>query len=85
MIEISLTYNIYTRMEKFIEDRIEICKKCAIARMTEFGLKCDSRKYLNPETNEGSFFKKDGWIKGCGCLIPVKIKNLNNHCPANKW
>ena len=46
-------------MEKFIEDRIEICKKCAIARMTEFGLKCDSRKYLNPETNEGSFFKKD--------------------------
>lgn len=71
-------------MEKFIEDRIAICQKCAISRMTEFGLKCDERKYLNPETNESSFFKKDGWKKGCGCLIQVKIKNSNNHCPANK-
>ncbi len=72
-------------MEKFIEDRIEICKKCAIALETEFGLKCDSRKYLNPETNESSFFKKDGWIKGCGCICNIKAKNPSNRCVAGKW
>ncbi len=71
-------------MEKFIEDRIAICQKCAISSMTEFGLKCDERKYLNPETNESSFFKKDGWKKGCGCMIAQKSKNPNNHCIAGK-
>ena len=72
-------------MKNFIEDRLAICKMCAIARQTEFGLKCDDRKYLNKDTNKSSFFKKDGWVKGCGCMINSKAKNPSNHCPANKW
>ena len=72
-------------MEDFVEKRLEICRKCAIMRNTEWGMKCDDRKWLNKETNESSFFKKNGWVKGCGCMINSKSKNLNNHCPANKW
>ena len=77
-----LLYN----MDAFVEKRLAICKNCAIAKIDrEFGLICDSRRYLNPETNESSWFKKDGWIKGCGCFINHKVKNQNNHCPAKLW
>ena len=72
-------------MEKYVENRIEICKKCALARSTEFGLKCDDRKWLDVANNVASFFKKNGWIHGCGCICNIKAKNPNNHCVAGKW
>jgi len=72
-------------MEKFVEDRVVICRNCAIMRMTEFGMKCDDRKWLDPINNIASFFKKDGWVKGCGCLCAKKAMNPNNHCVAKKW
>lgn len=67
------------------EERIAICKKCAIARQTEFGLKCDERKWLDIVNNVASFFKKDGWVRGCGCNCQIKAKNPSNHCVAKKW
>lgn len=72
-------------MEKYVEDRIAICKKCALSRSTEDGLKCDDRKWLDKVNNVSSFFKKDGWIRGCGCICSIKAKNYNNHCVAGKW
>lgn len=72
-------------MKKFIEDRLAICKVCPIMRMTEFGMKCDDRKYISPDGTQGSFFKKDGMIRGCGCICNIKAKNPNNHCVAGKW
>lgn len=54
-------------------------------RMTEFGMKCDDRKYISPDGTQGSFFKKDGMIRGCGCICNIKAKNPNNHCVAGKW
>ena len=53
--------------------------------MTELGMKCDDRKWISPDGTQASFFKKDGWKRGCGCMIQVKVRNAANHCPANKW
>lgn len=72
-------------MEEFAEKRMKICEACAIMKSTSAGPKCDNQKWLNPETNESSVFFKDGWIKGCGCLLKYKTTNENNHCPAKKW
>ena len=46
---------------------------------------CSSILYINPETNDVSIIKKEGYIKGCGCWIPGKVKREQNHCPAKKW
>lgn len=67
------------------EERVTICKNCPLGRSTEFGLKCDDRKYISPDGTQASFFKKEGWIRGCGCMCVVKARNPNNHCIAKKW
>lgn len=72
-------------MEKFVLDRLEICKKCAIMRTTDLGMRCDDRRWLDPINNVASFFKKEGWKKGCGCYLLSKTKNPSNKCPAGKW
>lgn len=72
-------------MEKFVEERLSICKQCAIMRLTEFGMKCDDRKWLDVENNVSSSFNHDGWIRGCGCYCSRKATKLTNHCVADKW
>ena len=53
--------------------------------MTEYGMRCDERKWISPDGTQASFFKRDGWIKGCGCLLNSKTKNPSNHCVCGKW
>lgn len=65
------------------EERLDICKKCGIYNAAQE--KCSSILYINPETNDVSLVEKEGYIKGCGCYIPTKIKRESNHCPAKKW
>lgn len=72
-------------MEDLVQKRLEICKKCPIMRMTEFGMKCDDRKWISPDGTQASFFKKDGWKKGCGCFLNSKTRNPANHCIINLW
>ena len=72
-------------MYTFIEKRLEICKKCPLMRMTEYGMKCDERRWISPDGTQTSYFKKDGWKKGCGCYLNSKARNLNNHCVCGKW
>lgn len=72
-------------MEDFVQKRIDICKKCPIMRMTEFGMKCDDRKWISPDGKQGSFFKKDGWKRGCGCLLSHKTRNPASRCICGKW
>lgn len=72
-------------MEDFIKERIEICRNCPIMRMTEDGMKCDERKYISPDGTKASFFKKDGWVRGCGCICRIKARTFSNHCVAKKW
>ena len=69
----------------FVEERLEICRNCPIMRMTEFGMKCDERKYISPDGTRGSFFSKPGWKKGCGCYLSKKAIDINKHCICGKW
>jgi hypothetical protein len=69
-----------TNME---EERKAICKVCGIFNSAEE--KCSSILYINPDTNDVSITEKEGYIKGCGCWIPSKVKRESNHCPAHKW
>lgn len=64
-------------------DRLSICKKCPICDTNKWI--CNSKLYLNPETNDVSVKPKTGYIKGCGCLLQVKTKNPNAKCPTGKW
>lgn len=66
-----------------IKSRKEICEACPIFNPLN-GL-CNPKLWLNPETNEVSNTKKEGFVRGCGCLVYIKMKNLANHCVAQKW
>lgn len=68
---------------EYITKRTKICRACAICD-TKNEL-CNSKLYLNPDTNDVSTTPKKGYIKGCGCHLKPKIENLKKHCPAGKW
>ena len=66
-----------------IDERREICEKCPIyspARAI-----CNPNLWINPDTNEISTKAKPGFIRGCGCAVKIKMRNLSNHCIAGKW
>ena len=64
-----------------IKERLEICNKCPIYNNG----RCNSNLWINPNTDEVSTYAKIGYIRGCNCLMSVKVKNQNNHCIAGKW
>lgn len=66
-----------------MEERLEICKHCPI--YDSKNQLCNGHLYLNPDNNDVTTSPKTGYIKGCSCYIPTKIKNPNKHCPAKKW
>lgn len=66
-----------------IEERFKICRECPICDQIN-GI-CNGSLYLNPKTNDISTHPKEGYIKGCGCLLEMKIPNEKKHCPAEKW
>ena len=63
------------------DERLAICRKCPIYNAG----RCNSKLWLNPDTNDVSTYAKIGYIRGCNCLMSVKAKNPNNHCIAGKW
>lgn len=69
--------------ELSIDERKKICEKCPIYSPAR-GL-CNPKLWLNPDTNEVSTSAKSGFIRGCGCSVKIKMRNLNNHCIAGKW
>lgn len=71
--------------EEIRNQRMDICKKCPLFKEGFIGYVCNNNLYLNPETNEISKYKKDGFFKGCGCRLEAKTRNINNRCPINKW
>ena len=66
-----------------IEERQKICNSCPIYN-PEKGI-CNPKLWINPDTNEVSISPKSGYIRGCGCIVKVKMRNLFNHCVAGKW
>lgn len=51
-------------------NRLSICKTCPLYANDI----CSSYLYLNPRTNDVSTEPKQGYYKGCGCKISIKIK-----------
>lgn len=66
------------------EERMEICRRCPLY-LDKMGGICNSRLFLNPQTDEVSTSKKLGYIKGCGCRLKAKTALNHSHCVANKW
>lgn len=66
-----------------IKEREKICRNCPIFNPN--GEICNPKLWINPDTNESSTTSKSGYIKGCGCHVMFKMKNINSHCIAGKW
>jgi hypothetical protein len=66
--------------------RMEICRKCPLyTERRSNGPVCSSSLYINPNTNEISLRRKEGYVKGCGCALEHKTKSPDAVCPINKW
>lgn len=75
-----------SKLSEFARKRFEICKACPLYKVDEFyGPVCDKSKYISPDGKRASYFKKSGWIQGCGCHLDIKINNSSKHCIVNKW
>lgn len=66
-----------------IEERRKICEECPIFAPAR-GI-CNPKLWLNPDTNDVSTNPKSGYIRGCGCAVYIKMRNMGNHCIAGKW
>lgn len=71
--------------EELHDLRINICQTCPLYKLSDFGYVCDPKKYLNPLTNEVSYFPKAGYFKGCNCRLEAKTRDKESSCPARKW
>lgn len=66
--------------------RMNICKKCPLYTISELlGPLCNSKLYLNVDTNKTSELPREGYKNGCGCRLEAKTRLKDNHCPLNKW
>lgn len=73
-------------MDNLSNEREKICRNCPLFKLdVTYGPMCDSSKYMNPEGTETSYVRKDGWIKGCGCHMRYKWRNIKAKCIAGKW
>lgn len=66
------------------EIRINICKKCPIYSPRMGGI-CNSKLWINPETDDVSLEPLDGYVRGCGCRLQAKTTLPDANCVANKW
>lgn len=70
-------------MDELLNARLKVCKKCPLYKEGPFGAVCDSSKYMN-EKGDISYIPKDGYIKGCNCILRRKAANPANHCVCGK-
>lgn len=72
-------------IEQASKERMDICKDCPLITDSSIGKVCNSKLYVNPITDETSKFPKEGYYRGCGCVLTAKTSCLSCSCPANKW
>ena len=70
--------------EDISEKRLRICYACPIYS-PKFGGVCNSDLWLNPNTEDVSLYKQDGYFRGCGCRLGAKTRVQDAECPAGKW
>lgn len=77
--------NVVNKEQALYEKRIEICRKCPLLKEDLiFGEVCTSKLYINNK-DEISKTPKEGFIKGCGCVMASKTRVDKAHCIINKW
>ena len=69
---------------ELVDKRLEICKACPLYKETAFGAVCNHKLYINEE-GETSYIPKEGYKKGCNCILRRKASNPGNHCIIGKW
>jgi len=68
------------------KERMEICNRCPLLTDSSiWGPICNSSLFLNKETMDTSEEAKPGYIRGCGCRLNAKTKDLKSHCPTKQW
>ena len=71
--------------QSLYEERIAICEECPLYKLDKIrGPVCDSNKFISPDGTKWSWFRKDGYVRGCGCGLR-KAKNPANKCIVGKW
>lgn len=71
--------------QSLYEERIAICEKCPLYKLDKIrGPVCDSNKFISPDGTKWSWFRKDGYVRGCGCGLR-KAKIPANKCIVGKW
>lgn len=72
--------------QELFNERMEICKKCPLYKEDKIrGPICDSNKFISSDGTKWSWFRKEGYIRGCGCHLTSKIRSQNNSCIVGKW
>lgn len=77
---------LFNKEEDLSKQRVNICKSCPLYKIDSIlGEICNSKLYLNLETNQVSTYPRNGYYNGCGCRIQAKSRLITAKCPLNKW
>lgn len=76
------TYNVFNINEDLSQSRLKICYSCPL--YTKDG-RCNNKLWLNVNTGDVSTEQKEGYKRGCACILKSKTRVPSAHCPVNKW
>ena len=65
-------------------NRLKICYRCPLYSKMLGGI-CNNRLWLNVKSGEVSTKKKEGFNRGCGCILESKARLSDATCPNGKW
>lgn len=72
--------------EELYQKRISICKECILySKGGTFGPICDSKKCVNPETEQLVYAPTSTDICGCSCFLNKKTRVKDAKCVLGKW
>lgn len=70
--------------EDLSKSRLKICYRCPLYSPKLGGI-CNSKLWLDPNTEDVSTYSKPGYIRGCSCRLNPKTRLPNAKCVAGKW
>ena len=77
---------LFNKEEDLSVKRMIICKSCPLYKIDPLlGEICNSKLYLNPDTNQTSNYPRQGYYNGCSCRLQAKSRLIDAKCPLNKW
>lgn len=76
--------NIFNLNEELKNNRLKICYRCPLYSKLLGGI-CNNRLWLNVKSGEVSTKKKEGFNRGCGCILESKARLSDATCPNGKW